>query len=33
MGGFYSDKINILQHIKHLFALAPRVLDGMNTVE
>ncbi len=33
--GFSSDKINILQHIKHLFitiALAPRAPDGMNPV-
>ncbi len=35
MVGFSSDKINILQHIKHLFnviRLMPRVLDGMNVV-
>ncbi len=35
MVGFSSDKISILQHIHHLFkviVLAPRALDGMNTV-
>ncbi len=35
MVGFSSDKINILQNIKHLFsaiAQAQGALDGMNTV-
>ncbi len=35
MISFSSNKINILQHIKHLFstiALAPGALGGMNTV-
>ncbi len=35
MIGFFSDKINILQHIKHVYstiALAVGALHGMNTV-